>query len=172
MQVPGTLGTVSWGHWNPIRRWRHQAEPRGCPPTPPLPCSPQLTREGGGQWGPFRKQDSMPGVRPDNELPQPGSCARRRRAPEGAPSALAPLHPSSAPLPPRRAASRLTRAERSLLGAGERLPPRTRDCPETVRVWQSASQPGSNWRLGVAPWMVLLRPLRHVPLVFQIHLCT
>lgn len=170
MQVPGTLGTVSWGHWNPIRRWRHQAEPRGCPPHPATATQSSVNpgRVGGGQWGPFRKQDSMPGVRPDNELPQPGSCARRRRAPEGAPSALAPLHPSSAPLPPcaQRLASRAPSA--AFWGRERGYHP----APETVRVWQSASQPGSNWRLGVAPWMVLLRPLRHVPLVFQIHLCT
>lgn len=83
----GKLGTLESNQRGP-GGWTQQAEPGVLPPQ--LPQQSSVDPAGGrGAVGLFRKQDSMPGVGPDNELPQPGSCARRGCTPEGAPFAAA-----------------------------------------------------------------------------------
>lgn len=53
MKVSGTLGPVSWGHWNPIRGGQEGGGIRQSQEDPPpnSPTSPQLTRQGEGCSG-------------------------------------------------------------------------------------------------------------------------
>lgn len=90
---------------------------------PQLPQQSSVDPAGGGvQWGLFRKQDSMPGVGPDNELPQPGSCARRRCTPEGVSFAAAPRSSTTPCSCPGLSTSRPTCAGGSALWGRRKIP--------------------------------------------------
>lgn len=159
MQVPGTLGTVSWGHWNPLRGWRHQAERGGR-----LSPATQQSSDNPAGWGRHGARSgnrtACPGVRPDNELPQPGGCARRRRAPEGAP--LLPFaHPRPGSCPARIVSPHARRAQS--FGDGRKAP-----CAATLhpRLSLLGSRCPSQKVTGV--WVSLrgllsLMPLIHAP---------
>lgn len=148
MKVSGTLGPVSWGHWNPIRGGQEGGGIRQSQEDPPpqLPQQSSVDPAGGGvQWGLFRKQDSMPGVGPDNEPPQPGSCARRRCTPEGVPFAAAPRSSTTPCSCPGPSTSHPTCAGGSALWGRRKIPCGAAGEPKTWPIQRSVFQPGSNW---------------------------